>query len=255
MKDFADVLGRLRDRKGFTQDRLSKLVGLSRTYLSTLEVREASRRAIKKKRLSTTALRRLCQALASPLGMENHDTSPLDGAAVFELVLSALELDVANPFEYISEGQLALDAQEVWIFTDALAENVVPGKLAETIAALHRGVRYRYFLSEPSEWVVCQQNLQERAPTLSLPDLVMAMHCRSPICLGRIALFDPGYSTRKGTVTLGPQEAIRFMELQPEQVQTIHLRVSSLLDEGYRERLRRGDRHDSMGWVRLVYPE
>jgi len=255
MKDFADVLSTLREHKGFTQEQLSKLVGLSRTYLSTLEVREPSRRAIKKKRLSITALRRLCQALTSPVGSENDETAPLDGRAVFQLVLSALELNVADPFEYVSEGQLALKAQEVWIFTDALAENVLPGKLEETIAALRHGVRYRYFLSEASEWDVCKGRLEQQDPTLRLRDLVMVVHSRSPLCLGRIALFDPGRSTRTGTVTVGPPGAVRFMEFQPELVQAIYVRVQNVLHEAYRDKLRIGYIDDSMGRVKLLYPE
>jgi transcriptional regulator with XRE-family HTH domain len=257
-ESFQDVLYRLRllkknqQNKRLSQDDVAEITKLSRAYISMLE-------SNKDKNPSVQALAALCKLLGT-IGEETGPDLPLDTKKVSQLLSAALGIsldfgfeDDAGPFSPMVEGEIIADASEVWIFTDLLAENAIPGITELTGEALQRGVAYRYLISEHSEWNRCQRRLEENlgAETLKRSD-VLAIHCSSPLCYMRVALFDPTERSGRGTVTVGSTKRPRLRWLQPKQVLDTHAKgiyvVQDLLRSGSSQQI-----DPDLGRVQLLF--
>ena len=257
MEDFGKTLERLRKSKGLkTQQQLGKAAKLSRTYISTLEGLKAS----DKKRPSSEALRELCLVIATE-GERVDKKAPLDRKKAFELVFSALGLDVGDPFaeEKGSAGpalkELLQSSKEVWVFTDILAENISDEVLAIVIQhGLKQGVVFRYFLSDPSQWPKCEERFRNRlgGHWEQHKKQILVIECLSPLCEMHIGIYDPGQRSAQGTVTIGPVNQAKFESLQPEQVFAITKKVpmvSDLVNSETRVIL-----DPSLGRLHLIFP-
>jgi transcriptional regulator with XRE-family HTH domain len=258
MEDFGKTLERLRKSKGLkTQQQLGKAAKLSRTYISTLEGLKAS----DKKRPSSEALRELCLVLATE-GERVDKKTPLDRKKAFELIFSALGLDIGDPFaeEKGSAGpalkELLQNSKEAWVFTDILAENISDEVLAIVIEhGLKRGVEFRYFLSDPSQWPKCEERFRARlkANWEQCKKQIMVIECLSPLCEMHVGIYDPGQRSAQGTVTVGPVNQAKFESLQPEQVFAISKKVVPVFSD-----LVSSDHEivdPSLGRLRLIFPK
>jgi transcriptional regulator with XRE-family HTH domain len=252
VRKFSEAVAELRKTKGLAQKDLAEKTHLSRTYISNLEAPNIAR-----KDPSLDVLRRLCQVIATE-GTESRESSPIDEKKAFDLVFSALGLEMEYPFEEEAGRPLDIETllagtNETWVFTDILAENLISEFRESVIDAMRRGVQFRYFVSTSTEWEEYEKNFRESlgANIDLLREHVMAMECHSPLCVTRIALYDPGQSKGKGTVTIGRPVGVRFMYLQPEQVFAIYRKVFSVFDE-----LRKTPEleHPSLGKIRLLFP-
>jgi transcriptional regulator with XRE-family HTH domain len=250
VRKFSEAVAELRKTKGLAQKDLAERTHLSRTYISNLEATGAAG-----KDPSLDALRRLCRVIATE-GTEIREGLPIDEKKAFDLVFSALGLEVEYPFEEEAGRPLDIEtllagANEQWVFTDILAENVIREFRETVIDAMKHGVQFRYFVSTSIEWQECEKRFRQSLGIDLLRAQAMAMECHSPLCATRIALYDPGQSKGKGTVTIGRPVGVRFMYLQPEQVFAIYKRVFGVFDE-----LKKTPEfnHPSLGMVRLLFP-
>lgn len=258
IEEFAAVLSKLREDKDLTQQQLADQAGLSRAYISLLEARKKSSAEAKKPSLD--ALRSFCQVLCTA-GKQRHPKLPIDPSTAIRLVQSALELQLSGPLDE-DVGDLSHlkelvggASEHVWVFTDKLGENVSNDVLDLTTESMkRRGLQYVYFVNNPTEWDKCSDRLlsQKGVGQSLLSRNVTAVLCSSPLCSLRIALFDPGTSTAKGTISIGPVTSVRFKYLQNDQVLEIYSTASQALRH-LREKSSRTDR--AFGRLTMLFPE
>lgn len=253
MESFGKVLTELRSskkssdgRKTLSQYELAAVTDLSRPYISMLE-REPE------KKPSVRALAELCKHLATT-GDRIQDDSILDVGAATRLVSAALEVDLTPALEDF-EGlliQAPVIKEELWVFTDMLAENQLDEVHNTTIENLRRGVKYRYFVADDSEWFRFLKSVEQVGLDLESSDVV-AVQSASPLCFMRMALYDPVTDHPVGTVTTGvPAKQLRLRRLQVDQT----LRIFHMARRALQVMLRSSEKKTSdpsLGLLSLLF--
>jgi hypothetical protein len=176
---------------------------------------------------------------------------------LLEIDLSDVASVSAEGFEDEDDPQL----NELWVFTDILAENLprLEHIFKNTIRGIRDGaVRYRFFVSDRVEWARLRPNL-DRVLGKNLhwfcePDgmRIVAVECKSPLCLCRVSLSfgDSGFLHAKVTVrTDKPWQA----EIEPNQATQIKKLASLLVERLTPDEPEQLDHY--FGWVRLLFPE